>query len=108
MGFFRAGKSFRWAHLESGSMETAAGKTRALASGAGGIGDAGYLAVDIFAEVVPDFLRHFQKYTDDFGIELPAGPLLDLGLCGVKRVLRSIRAILHECVERIRDGKEGR
>src|SRR5712671_3428277 len=88
--FSARGKSFRWAHLESGSTETAAGKTRALASGAGGIGDAGYLAVDIFAEIVPDFLGHFQKYANDFGIELPAGPLLDLGLCGVKRLLRTI------------------
>src|ERR1700732_371826 len=56
----------------------------ALTSGAGGVGNARYLAVDILAEVFPDFLGHFEKHPDHFGIELLARPLLNLGLCRVK------------------------
>ena len=35
------------------------------------------LPIDVFSEVFPDVLGHFEKYFDDLGIELSSGPELD-------------------------------
>src|ERR1700716_3827703 len=81
---------------------------RALTSSAGGIGDARYLAVNVFAKVIPDFLGHLEKHADHFRIELPPGPLLDLGFRSVKGLPRTIGTIGHDGIEGIRDRKDAR
>ncbi len=35
------------------------------------------LPVDVFPEVFPDVLRHFEEYFDDLWIELPSRPEFD-------------------------------
>jgi len=41
------------------------------ALGAGGVGKAVDLSIDLFAQIPPDILRHGEEYLDHLGIELP-------------------------------------
>jgi hypothetical protein len=46
--------------------------------GAGGISEALHLGVDLFAQVGPDILVHFQEDFDHVRIKLPSRPKFDL------------------------------
>src|SRR6202045_2296821 len=71
-----------------------------------GIGEVLSLVADLFAQVVPNILRHRQENLNHFGIELAVRPVLDFLACGGIGLSRTIRAVGSDGVESIRNSED--
>src|SRR5450755_1193763 len=76
--------------------------------GGSGIREALHLGVNLFAQVRPDTLIHFEENFDDVGIELPSRPEFDLVTSCRQRLCRAIRPVRSNGIERIRHGEHSR
>src|ERR1700722_210357 len=81
---------------------------RFLALGPSRIRDPVELRVDIFAQVLPNFVRHLQKNLDHFRIELSFRPLVDLDAGCVQGLRRPVDTVGGNGIQRVGDGKDAR
>ena len=65
-------------------------------------------AIDVFPQVFPDIVGHFEEYLDDLGIELATRPEFDFLAGGLKRLCRAIGAVHGHGVEGVGDREDAR